>query len=223
MKKENLLVTNEYYHVFNKSIAGYKIFNTEQEFERMLCLVRYYQMEEVPVGFSNFIRAEHVECKGLMNSIHYLFKESKKLVEINAFCIMPTHFHLVVKQLIDNGISKFMNNIQNGYTRYFNIKIRRKGPLWVGRFKRILVETDEQLWHLSRYIHLNPVTANLVKRPQNWLYSSYREYMNEIKADEKISFPNGVFDIDPCDYKEFVDDRIDYQRELGLIKHLLFD
>jgi putative transposase len=79
---------------------------------------------------------------------------------------MPTHIHLVLRQLKDGGISKFMSNILNSYSRYFNIKHNRKGPLWEGRFRKVLVGSDEQLLHLTRYVHLNPVTACLVDKPK---------------------------------------------------------
>jgi putative transposase len=134
---------------------------------------------------------------------------------------MPTHLHLILKQLKHNGISIFMNNILNSYTRYFNTKHKRKGPLWEARFKNILIEKDEYLLHLTRYIHLNPVTASLINKPEDWLASSYREYIE--KNAEKICQYDDVLKTEPISYKQFVDDRISYQRELAKIKQYLFD
>ena len=150
-----------------------------------------------------------------------LLQEKRKLIEIIAYCIMPTHIHLILKQSKKYGISKFMNNILDSYTRYFNTKHKRKGPLWETRFKNILVETDEYLLHLTRYIHLNPVTANLVDKPEDWLVSSYNEYL--LRVGNKVCEYNDVLNINPVSYKKFVDDRISYQKELAKIKHLLFD
>ena len=70
-----------------------------------------------------------------------------------------------------------MRRLLNSYTRYFNEKIKRKGPLWEGRFKKVLVNSDEQLLHLTRYVHLNPVSAGIVEKPEDWPCSSYREYI----------------------------------------------
>lgn len=84
------------------------------------------------------------------------------LVDVIAYCIMPTHLHFVLCQLKDNGISIYMKNLLDSYTRYFNTRYKRKGPLWEGRFKSILVQTEEQLLHLTRYIHLNPISGALV-------------------------------------------------------------
>ncbi|MCM8795996.1 MAG: transposase [Candidatus Omnitrophica bacterium] len=146
-----------------------------------------------------------------------------KRVEIIAYCIMPTHLHLILKQLKNNGISVFMGNILNSYSRYFNLKHKRKGPLWEGRFKNILVKNDEQLLHLTRYIHLNPVTASLVSNPEDWNASSYREYLQQVQAVEKICKYDDILEIDPVSYKKFVEDRISYQRDLAKIKNLIFE
>ena len=82
------------------------------------------------------------------------------------------HLHLILRQLADNGISKFMANLSDSYVSCFNVKHKRKGPLFQGRFKAITVESDEQLIHLSRYIHLNPYTSYVVKTiPELFSYS----------------------------------------------------
>jgi putative transposase len=116
-----------------------------------------------------------------------------------------------------------MNRVLNGYTRYFNAKHHRKGPLWTGRFKRVLVETDERLIHLTRYIHLNPVTAYLVDKPELWQFSSYREYLIREPMKEKVCEFKHLLEISPNEYKKFVDDQISYQRELAAIKDLILD
>ena len=136
---------------------------------------------------------------------------------------MPTHIHLVLRQLKDNGISKFMSNILNSYSRYFNLKHNRKGPLWEGRFKKIMVENDDQLLHLTRYIHLNPVTAYLVNRPEDWFASSYHEYIMSVVQENRLCNCTYTLDTNPTSYKRFVEDNISYQRELAKIKHLAMD
>jgi putative transposase len=103
-----------------------------------------------------------------------LQSENEQLVEVVAYCIMQTHFHLILKQVTEDGIAKFMGRILNGYSRYFNSLHSRVGPLWTGRFKNVLIRNDEHLLHLTRYIHLNPVSAGLVTKPEDWDYSSYK-------------------------------------------------
>ncbi len=121
---------------------------------------------------------------------------------------MPTHLHLILAQLKDEGISLFMQNLLNSYTRYFNVKNERVGPLWQGRFKSILIQSDEQLLHLTRYIHLNPTSQNLVEKPEDWKYSSSNEYLWR-EDDVLCNFKENI-KIDPNPYRKFVEERQDY-------------
>ncbi len=220
--RKNVLVIGEVYHVINKSIAGFKIFNDDSEFSRMVEVIRYYQREKPEIKFSEFIESIGFQPNS-SQAANYNSDNKEKLVEIIAYCIMPTHLHLILKQLKENGISVFMSNVLNSYTRYFNIRHKRKGPLWEGRFKSILVETDEQLLHLTRYLHLNPVTAYLIDTPESWAMSSYREYLLRVNERNKFCRYDGILDIEPIAYKKFVEDRVSYQRELASIKSLLLE
>ena len=201
------------YHVFTKSIAGFRVFVEHKDFKRIIQLITYYKNNPF-VKFSDY--------KKLKNKLKYPFlTKTSPLIQIIAYCIMPTHIHLVLYEKRENGISNYMRRLLNSYTRYFNEKIKRKGPLWEGRFKKVLVTSDEQLLHLTRYVHLNPVSAGIVEKPEDWPYSSYREYI----ALE----PRSICEVEPFlsfsekEYKKFVEDRIDYQRSLEIIKHLILE
>ena len=220
MRKDKLVV-NEIYHIYNKSIADFIIYNREEEFLRMLSTIGYYRREEPKISFSRFLR--DVDPEKDHSESYYNPRNKRKLVEIIAYCLMPTHFHLILKQFTDNGISIFMSNLQNSYARYFNLKHKRKGPLWEGRFKSVLIKTDTQLIHLTRYIHLNPATSRLVNDPEKWLMSSYNEYLAKTDENKNICNYHGVLDIEPVIYKKFVEDRLSYQRELAKIKGLLLE
>ena len=134
---------------------------------------------------------------------------------------MPTHFHLILNQKKENGIPRFMSNVLNSYTRYFNTKYKRKGPLWEGRFKGVRVQENEYLLHLTRYIHLNPVSASLVNKPEAWSASSYNEYIGT--SGDRVTDFQELIDMNPSDYRGFVEERIDQQRELEKIKHLILE
>jgi putative transposase len=218
MVKEGFLATGEVYHIVTRSISDYKIFNNKEELARMINCICYYQIEDPSIRFSRFIEFE----PNIREKIRDNFALKDKLVDIIAFCIMPTHIHLVLKQIKESGISIFMSNILNSYSRYFNIKHGRKGPLWEGRFKKVLVSSDEQLLHLTRYIHLNPVTAYLVNKPEEWVASSYREYIQS-KYENPICNYSDILEIEAVSYAAFVDNRISYQRELAKIKSLILD
>lgn len=138
---------------------------------------------------------------------------------------MPNHFHLQLKQKEDQGIAKFLSNLQNSFTRYFNISHERDGSLFLDQFKAIRIETDEQLIHVSRYIHLNPYTGYVVKSLkdlENYSWSSFPDYFQEgenlIEKDFILSFFKSSEE-----YKRFVFDQADYQRKLKEIEHLLLE
>lgn len=90
---------------------------------------------------------------------------------------MPNHYHFLIKQTEDGGISEFMQKLNTSYTMYFNLNFKRTGRLFEYTFKAKPVESDELLLHISRYIHLNPVIANLVEKPEHWRWSSYKEFL----------------------------------------------
>ncbi len=206
------LIAGEVYHIFSKSIADFEIFRNKSEYKRMQNLLKYYKLEKPPLRFSVFMETKNKEKLFRKHS-----STQRNLIDIIAYSFMPTHIHLVLKQLTRNGISGFMNNILNSYTRYFNIKTKRKGPLWESRFQRLLVETDEQLLHLTRYVHLNPVTAYLVNKPQDWQFSSYGEFLGK---EQGICNFSTLMKIEPASYKKFINSRIVYQRKLAKIKRL---
>jgi putative transposase len=215
--REYPFVDGQVYHVFSRSIAGFKIFNTETDYSRILQVIRYYKKEKPDVSFSRFDKLIH-ELKISFANEH---NKKEELVSIIAYCVMPTHLHLILKQEKNNGISIFMNNILNSYTRYFNTKHERKGPLWESRFKSVPVMTDEYLLHLTRYLHLNPVTSQLIDSPEQWPASSYKEYLGIAENHDSFCKFSNVIKMKSDQYKEFVEDRISYQQELHRIKSLL--
>ncbi|HLB95653.1 MAG TPA: transposase [Patescibacteria group bacterium] len=220
MQRKIPLITGEVYHVFNRSIADYQIFNTSGDYLRMMQLLKYYQVE-TSRKFSDFIALKGALKVDLNIFLERTVREKEKIVQIIAYCLMPTHIHLILKQLVDEGISKYYGNILNSYSRYFNTKHDRKGPLWEGKFKNVLVDTDEQLLHLTRYLHLNPVTAFLVDRPEEWSLSSFNEYLGYPKGLKLCEY-EGLIKKDPS-YRKFVSDRVTYQQELAKIKTLLLE
>lgn len=214
------LVNDRIYHVLTRSIAKYKIFNLEEDYNRLVDAIRLYCYMDLPVKLSRYNQLSDE----LQDEIYKrLYREKHKYVEIIAYCVMPTHLHLLIKQLCNDGISRYIAKILDSYTRYFNIKHSRKGPLWEGKFKNIVVETNEQLLHLTRYIHLNPTSAGLVDKPEQWHSSSCKEYFIRKKSVYNITEYRGLIDLTPREYRKFVRDQISHQRELSVIKSLLID
>ena len=152
-------------------------------------------------------------------------KNKDKIVEILAYCLMPNHFHLILRQKQDNGISNFVANFSNSYTKYFNIKHKRPGSLFQGPFKAVHVETDEQLLHLSHYIHINPVSSGVIKpeKLEEYFWSSFPEYLGKSQlAICDTNWLSGFFSTKKK-YKQFVFDQIGYAQKLESIKHLALE
>lgn len=211
--RKTVLAEGEVYHILNRGVDKRVIFSDTWGYKRFIQAMIYYQIKNPPVKFSKFI----------LNKDRYKIEKDKKLVEIFAYCLMPTHFHFILKQLSKDGISLFIKKLLDSYARYFNTKYSRRGPLFEGNFKAIRAENDEQLIHLSRYIHLNPITDFLVRDLKDYLYSSYSEYLGFSKtkiADKEFILSHFS---SPKKYEDFVLSRVYYQRELKKIQRLLLE
>ncbi|MBF0280831.1 MAG: transposase [SAR324 cluster bacterium] len=101
---------------------------------------------------------------------------------LHGYCWMPNHVHMVI-QVADVPLSKIMQNLSFRYTRWFNHRQQRIGHLFQGRYKAILIDEDQYLWELLRYIHLNPVRARLVERPEDFRWSAHLCYLGKIAQE----------------------------------------
>lgn len=218
------LVTNEIYHVFNRGIDRRPTFTNIGEYKRAIEVISYYRFFNHSMKLSYYLNLAQDRRKEVMNEI---LLKNERCVDLLAFCLMPNHFHFLIRQVVDNGISKFMSNVQNSYTRYFNTKQDRIGPLFLDQFKAVRIESDEQLLHVSRYIHLNPLTSFVVKNFSSLLeyrWSSLIEYIKVLNSPIcETRTILGYFSYNKSKYKNFLEDQVQYQQELHKIKHLLFD
>ncbi len=205
-----------YFHVYNKSIEGFRIFQNTTNIHRFLDILVYYNSLDITISYAHYRRSKNHGPTCIPTPS---VPSNNMGVRYIAYCIMPTHYHLLIQPLKDLFISKYINDIENSYTRFLNTKIDRKGPLWVSRFSCKRVNTQEQMLHISRYIHLNPVTDYIVDKPEDWEFSSYSAYINN--PDILGKYVTELSIKDPAEYKGFVLNRKDYQRRLGLIKKFI--
>jgi len=217
------LATQEYYHILNRGNNSIPIFKQKADYHKFLEIILYYQNAPPLLRYSHFLRLSTNERKKL----HQSLKQKKDfLLEIVAYCLMPNHFHFLVKQLQDDGIFNFMRLSQNSYSHYFNLKHQRKGGLFESRFKAIRIETEAQLLHLSRYIHLNPYSSYVVKDFNALLkypHSSLSEYLglSQTSFCQKEVVLNQFTSLNA--YKKFLYHQADYQRSLENIKHQVLE
>jgi len=215
-------VNENIYHVFNRGVNRQPIFLTKRDYARAVELLKYYSAENPPLRYSKFLIQPNKERERMLSEL----QTQQKRADIICFCLMPNHFHLLLKQNQENGLTSFVRNFQISYTRYFNVKRKRIGPLLQGQFKAVRIETDDQLLHVSRYIHLNPYSSYIVKHIEQldvYPWSSYMEYTGVIETQicqKDLVFSNIK---DTKEYKKFVSDQADYQRKIEQIKHLIIE
>ena len=142
---------------------------------------------------------------------------------IIAYCLMPNHYHFLLRQETDEPLSKFIGVLFNAYVQALNLQQGRTGTLFEGRFKQKWVDKWEYLIVLCRYIHLNPVRAKLVARPEDWSYSNYREWIesHDTLCVDKTFMQDHFSSAE--EYVRFVNDVDDEKKSHEKIRKYLFD
>ncbi len=193
MSRKNTLSVDEFYHIFNRGTDKRTIFINESDYVRFIVLM-YIANNPEPVFLQKF-NEKNKNIKDVL-SIH----KKETLVDIGAYCLMPNHFHILVREKVENGTSLFMKKLCTGYSMYFNKKHQRTGTLFQGPFKSEHVTDDIHLKYLFAYIHLNPIkiidttwkevglknlneTRIFLKKYQ---YSSYLDYLEQERVEKKI-------------------------------------
>lgn len=202
-----ILANNEIYHVLNRGVEERTTFEDKRDYRRFIDSFVYYQKSNPPARFSFQKRVKKEKSK------------KDNLVEILCYCLMPNHFHFLLRQIKEGGISLFISRLTNSYTRYFNIRHQRSGHLFQGPFRVVRIASEEQLLHVSRYIHLNPLVGFLVKDLRNYPYSSYLEYLG-LNQGPSVCFSEIILSqfSSSAEYEKFVLDQKDYAINLKKIE-----
>ncbi|WKZ26194.1 MAG: transposase [Candidatus Paceibacterota bacterium] len=164
----------EFYHVLNRGVDKRNIFLDNKDYLRFIHdLFEFNDQNWVNNSLYRFSKIKDIASP----YIEKTRQKRKLLVNLNAFCLMPNHYHLLISSKIDYGISKFMKKVNMGYAKYFNEKYERKGALFESRYKRVLVENDAHFIHLPYYIHLNPLDLTAPEWREGKL-KDYRQAIN---------------------------------------------
>lgn len=199
------LVSDEIYHVYNRGAHKERIFDEDWDYQRFSLLL-YLANHSEPLHLSNILK----QYQG--PSLLQIFKDElsdKSLVDIFAYCLMPNHFHLLIRQKTENGISRFMKKLMTGYSMYFNVKYDHSGVLFQGRFKSRHIDSDEYLRYIFSYIHLNPVDlvepgwkeAGLKNKSSfesfltHYAYSSFVDYLRPSRPERAILATDKVYEL----------------------------
>ncbi len=196
------------------------IFQIKENLGKALEIMEYYCRDEA-VSFSHFKRL----TPELKQTFFEVSKNKPRLIEIYAFSFMPNHYHLLLRQLVDGGIERFIATVQNSFAKNYNLINNRKSPVFDDRFKAKIVTSNEEFLHLSRYIHLQYVTSKIITLDElsTHPWSSFPNYMSPslqtpgFVNTERILAHFGSRE----KYREFVFNQADYQRKLHVIKQHL--
>jgi len=186
-------VEDGYYHLYNRGVDKRIIFADQQDYAVFLSYLKTYLLPKDEKELREKLDDPSIDYKTRDNVLKILrLNNFNETLDLMAYCLMPNHFHFLVHQTLAETIDKFMNSLCTRYSMYFNRRNKRVGPLFQGVYKAVVVETEEQLLHLSRYIHAQALDlqglALQMKQP-----SSYPNYLGQIsqewvKADQILSF-----------------------------------
>ena len=219
-QRQEPFLNDNIYHVFNRTIEGKKIFQNSKYSSLFLDTMSYYFSTGLEMSYSKLKRLDDKKQNLLLKNLK---KAKDYRVSVLAYCLMPTHFHMLLKQEKDNGIPRFISDTVNSFTRRYNLENKRRGPLFLPKFKSTSISTDEQLINVTRYIHLNPYSSGLVGNIYGidiYPWSSFKEYTDGQDIICSTDYILGMFNNNCNKYKEFVYDNADYQKNLELLKYL---
>ncbi len=212
MSNRNIKISEgEYYHIYSRGVDKRDIFLDRDDYERFMKLLF------VANGSNSFVFRELPT-----SSVYKKFDRGEPLSSIGAYCLMPNHFHILIKETKENGISMFLRKLLTSYSSYFNKKYNRTGGLFGGNYKARHADNDEYLKYLFSYISLNPVKIidadwkengikdreSSKKYLKNYRYSSYQDYIG-VKRDEGkslnvIDFPE--YFSNPKEFDDFINE-----------------
>ncbi len=155
---------NEIYHIYNRGVGKMNIFKDEEDFKVFLFRLKENLFPEL------------IKRSGLPKSAYRRKVLPPNSFDLISFCLMPNHFHLLIKQNSDISISALVLKLCGGFSKYFNKKHNRVGSLFQDKFKAVRIQKNEQLLWTSLYIHENPLKAGLVYDLSNYKWSSYLDY-----------------------------------------------
>ena len=168
MRKQSF-AEGEYYHIYNRGVDKRNIFGDKEDIDRFIESVHEFNHAEV-IGSLKNLRKTKTAPKAL---------SEESLVSIVAYCLNPNHFHFILKQSVDGGISKFMQKLQAGYTCFFNVKNSRTGSLFQGTFKSHLVSGEDYFNKIISYVNSNYKIHDIPKDIADLVFASDYEYKND--------------------------------------------
>ncbi len=181
--RKDPLITDQYYHIYNRGVDKRDIFMDKGDLNRFILSIKEFNNTQ-PIGS---IR----ENERNKSDVERLKDECKELVSIVCYCLNPNHFHFIIKQKIEGGISEFFKRLLGGYTKYFNEIHNRSGSLFQGRFKSKLIKNDDYFLKIRPYVNTNYLIHDIPEDKSHLILSSCQEYdelkFNLVNKEEAIN------------------------------------
>jgi putative transposase len=194
MQRKTPFAENEYYHIYSRGVEKRKIFMSAKDYNRFVALL-YIMNQDTSFVMGNFLRDKQKNLKDIFKE-----KRGKTLVSILGYCLMPNHFHLILYENTEGGITKFMGKLLTAYSMYFNIKYERSGPLFTHPFRSEYIANESQYMYIFSYIHLNPLSIidkkwkeegvknkkEAEKFLKKYQFSSYQDFLGNDRLESII-------------------------------------
>lgn len=221
MPQRRILFTEgNYYHVFNRTIDRKAPFLSSHLCDFFLQASHFYRGTDFKISFSGWKRLE-IQRKRL---IEQRFNDPMNFrVDLIAYCLMPNHFHFILKQNSTNGVQDFVAGLLNSFTHAYNVINKRRGSLFEDRFHAVPITSIEQLLVTSRYVHLNPIASNVVElldALRTYPWSSYRTYLDIPSNGFVLAQTSQIlcyFKNDTRLYQQFVEGELDRLETLSYV------
>lgn len=197
------IAPGEYYHICNRGVNKQIIFHNTGDYFRFLFLILYFQS---PISFQQISRlVEKFVRSPALDVLDEVVK--KRTVELVTFCIMPNHFHLILKESEEDGIVNYMQRVLTAYSKYYNTKYEKSGHVFQGPYRAVHITSDRQFLHTAAYIHRNPrEMKGWFNREDKYQWSSYSDYIEENRWG-RLLLPDIILEQfkDRKEYKKFVE------------------
>ncbi len=208
--REVTFIEKEFYHVYNRGVDKRLLFKNKSDLNRFFNGMKEFNTQEI-VGHLSRRLPETTN------------KQKNPLVKFIAYCLNPNHFHFILEQVAEKGIERFMHRLGMGYAKYFNLKYKRSGALFQGRFKALHINSNEYLLHLSVYVNLNDRAHVRNNKGLDMSKSSWDEYTGNISKG--VCEKNIILEQfkNKTDYRKFAQDTLKSVVDRKLLKRELED
>jgi putative transposase len=219
---QKTFVDHAYYHIYNRGVEKRDIFLDKQDYTAFLGCLKLYLTPPTPIDrrFTHTLQGSSLSDTKTIYAPSRQPNNHEHTIDLIAYCLMPNHFHLMLRSIEKDSMTKFMRSLATRYSLYFNKKYDRVGRLFQGIYKAVMIEQENQFLWTTKYIHRNPLSLTLYEddpcKLVDYPYSSYKNYLGTIHQD--WIHPENILSYfsntnSKNSYKNFIEEPITNQKE----------